>query len=345
MNRLFIEISWASLWRVFIMGGLVLLLIMAREAVATLLLAIFISTALDGIVHKMETWRIPRLLGTVIVFVTGLSIFIALLSYAVPIAVVEFRGLFNSFGELAAEMFSFDADLQSGISEFVTRNLDKWTNLLRSNDESLIEMIQKIMGGATFVVAVIVLSFYLTASRDGVAKFLRAIFPVELEDKVLNIYYRSKRKIEYWVKAQLILGVIVGIMVFVGLSIGGVRYRLLLALISAVLEVVPIIGPIVAGAFGVVVALTQSTGLAFYVLLLFLGVQQIENNILVPILMRKAIDVHPVVILVALLGGYEVGGITGMLLAVPAAVVSQELIDDWIDMKSKNREGKTEEGK
>jgi predicted PurR-regulated permease PerM len=320
------------------MSGFVLLLYLGRNALATVLLAIFISTALDGIVYRLEKWKIPRLIGTIMVFVSGLSIILGLLAYVIPIAIVELKGLFISFGDTTAELFDFDTALQLHITELIETNLNNISNFLRSPDASIFDIAQKVMGSATFVLATLVVSFYLTASKDGVARFLRAVFPAKLEDKVLSIYYRSKRKIEYWVQAQFILGVIVGSMVFIGLMLGDVKYKFLLAILAGVFELIPIVGPILAGAVAVVVALSQSPGLGMYVVLLFLVIQQIENNILVPVVMKRAINVHPVVILIALLGGYQVGGITGMLLAVPAAVVSQELIDDWIALKSRDRE-------
>ncbi|MFH1188403.1 MAG: AI-2E family transporter [bacterium] len=337
MDRLSVEISWTSLWRILLMGVFVVSLYLMREAIIAVLLAIFISIALDSLVQRLVKWHIPRPLGTVLVFVTVLSIAIMLLSYAVPIVIVELRGIFQSFGSTAAQIFNFDSALQVRIIDVITMNLDKVTNFLRSGDLSLFEIVQKVMGGASFVFAVLVLSFYLTASQDGVARFLRAIFPVNLEDKVLSIYYRSKRKIEYWVRARLILGVVVGIMVFLGLWFGGIRYSLLIAFIAGIFELVPIIGPILAGAIGVIVAIAQSPSLGIFTLLLFLGVEQIENHVLVPLVVRKAIDMHPVVILVALLGGYQIGGITGMLLSAPAAIVLQELIDDWMETKSRDR--------
>lgn len=339
MNRLSLEVSWASLWRILIMGGFVLLLYFAREAVAALLLAIFLSTALEPAVYRLEQWRIPRILGTVAVYLAVVSFFVVLLSTALPLAIVELKGVMGSFGNLAAELFSFDKELQTRMVSIVNKNLDKTTNFLRSDDASLVEMARTLLGGISFAVAVLVLSFYLSASRDGVARFLRAVFPANLEDNVLSLYYRAKKKIGYWVKAQLMLAAIVGVLVFLGLLLGHVKYKLVLALLAAVFEIIPIVGPVLAGAVAVIVALSQSTGLGAYVLFLFLVVQQVENHVLVPIVMQKAIDIHPVVILITILGGYQVAGIVGMLLAVPAAVVLQEVVEDWIAAKARTKTG------
>ena len=84
-----------------------------------------------------------------------------------------------------------------------------------------------------------------------------------------------------------------------------------------------------AGALAIVVAATQSLTLAFWVLIFFVAIQQLEGNLLVPLVMKKAIGIHPVIVLVALLGGAQIAGVVGMLLAVPAAVFLQEVAEDW----------------
>ncbi len=184
------------------------------------------------------------------------------------------------------------------------------------------------------------LSFYLTVSRDGVSKFLVAVFPEALEKRVLELYVRTKKRIAKWFQAQLFLSLVVGTMAFVGLSLLGVKYALVLGLFAGLLELIPIVGPIFAGALAVLVGLTTSLNLGFYTLLLFLGIQQLENNVLVPLVMRRQTGVHPVMILVSILGGAQIAGLVGVLLAVPTAVFLQEMAEEWMSIKSKRKDRK-----
>ena len=194
-----------------------------------------------------------------------------------------------------------------------------------------------LLGGVTSLLATFVIAFYLTLSRDGVGRFIRAVFPEDLEDKVLSVYYRSKKKIGHWFQAQLILSFVVGFMVFAGLWLLGVKYAVILGIFAAIFELIPIVGPIFAGGLAVVIGFSESAATGIYVLLLFLVIQQLENHVLVPIMMQKAIDVHPVVILIALLGGVELAGFVGLILAVPAVVVASEVVNDWVAQKEINR--------
>ncbi len=340
MNVLNIEISWASLWRVLIMATFVWVLYAARETVVVLLLAIFISAALDNWVVKVER-VVPRLFATIIIYIAFLAILAFVLYALIPVTILELKGLLNNLGSLTSTLFGYETKIP--IDKLIDPNIDRLTNLLLSgNPSSFFGVIGRVLGGVTFVLATLITSFYLTASRDGVGNFLRAVFPENLEDKVLDIYYRTKKKIGRWFTAQILLGLVVGTLTFLGLWFTSIKYTLLLSVIAAVFEVVPIVGPIFAGSVAVIVALTESVDLALYVLVLYLVIQQVESHVLVPVIMRKAIDLHPVIILISLLGGFELAGPVGVILAVPTAVALGELAQDWVIAKKTRRRDKLE---
>jgi predicted PurR-regulated permease PerM len=338
MERLAIEISWASLWRILIFGVFVVALYLIREAILILLLSLVISTAFDPMVSWLERRRLPRILGTVIVFLAALTV-VAFIIYAlVPLALLELNSLFKNLSGFANQFLKIETP--TVLLNVISPDLKALTNLLLSGGVPFLQVLGKLLGGITFVIAVLVISFYLTISRDGVERFLRAILPDVLELRAVDLYRRTRRKIGRWFQAQLVLSVVVGLLVFIGLWLLGVEQKLILALVAGLLELVPIVGPIFSGALATVVALSQSFTLALYVVLLFLVIQQAENHLLVPLIMKRAIGVHPVIVLVALLGGAKIAGVLGMLLAVPAAVFLQEVVEDWKAIKAYRRRGR-----
>jgi predicted PurR-regulated permease PerM len=149
------------------------------------------------------------------------------------------------------------------------------------------------------------------------------------------LWHRAERKIGYWLRGQVILSLFIGIVTWVGLSLLGVRYALLLALIFAMLEIVQVAGPIAAGLAAVTVALVQAPLLAGLVAVFFFIVQQIEGNIIVPILFRRMLGLHPVVVIFALFVGGRLGGVIGLIVAVPIAAVITEFLNDWSKGKVK----------
>jgi predicted PurR-regulated permease PerM len=113
----------------------------------------------------------------------------------------------------------------------------------------------------------------------------------------------------------------------------GVKYALVIGLLAAVFEIMPVVGPIFSGAVGTLIALSDSLTLGLYTALLFLIVQQLENNLLVPVLMKKVVDIHPVVALFSIMAGFQLLGIVGMIVAVPVAVVIQDMIETRVEKK------------
>jgi len=338
MDRMKLDISWSSLFRVLAIGLAVYAAYLMRETISILLLALVISSAFDPAVDRLEKMKIPRILGTIIIFLIALTI-LAFVVYAIlPITLLELNSLFENLSGLAEQFLGINAPSQ--IADFIDTDLSNITNLLLSGGVSFLQVLGRVLGGVAYAIAVLVLSFYLTISRDGVEKFLRAILPETMETKVVQLYRTVRKKIGRWFQAQLVLSLVVGTSVFVGLWFIGIDQKLVLAVIAAIFELVPVVGPIFAGAIAVAIAASESLRLGLYVLLLFLAIQQIENQLLVPLVMRRAVGINPVIILVALLGGAQIAGIIGMLVAIPAAVVFQEAINSWVEVKSSRNKKK-----
>lgn len=311
------------------------ILFIAKDILVALFLAIVISSALDPIVTWLEKRRVPRLLGTLAIYIIFIFL-IALLAYAVvPIALSELNILLSSLGKYSGTLFEFIDT--SGLIESINQSLAKMTNLLLSGSTSLLEVGTKFLGGLTATLSVFVLSFYLTVGKDGVEKFLVAILPSAYEPKIVDMYGRIKKKMGNWLAGQVILSFSIGFITFIGLWLLGVKYSLMLGILAGIFELVPYVGPIFSGSIAVLIGLTDSVSLAFYALILFIIIQQLENHVLVPAVNKLTTDLDPVVILISLLIGAQVFGFIGLILAVPAAVLLQELISDWSATKARRR--------
>ncbi|MBI2515024.1 AI-2E family transporter [Candidatus Wolfebacteria bacterium] len=322
-----LEVSWASLWRIFLMIILAGALYLTRDVLLILFLAIIIAAALDGIINFLERKRIPRILGAFFVFLALLGMVALILYTVIPVAIVEFKTLLASVSKLSLPVFgSFDA---ADWFQNVDKKLGAWADTLFSGGVSLFDFIGKIFGNVILIITTFVLAFYLTISRDGVERFLKTILPANYEDYAIDVYHRVRKKMGLWFQGQLILMLAVGVLVFTGLRILGVKYSLILAILTGFLEIVPVAGPIFSGILASLVAFSDSWVLTFWTAGLFLIIQQIENHLLVPVVMRKTVGVSPVVVVIAILAGSKIAGLTGILLAVPATIIFQELLSDW----------------
>jgi len=329
------EISWSSLWRIAVFAGALLLIVLAREIIGMFIIAIVVALGLDPFVSFLERHRIPRLLGTSFVFVAALIVLAAVVYLVLPIVISELGSFVAHFSDSLRTLFNIG--VPERVIENVSGNLEQAFAFLSSSDFSVTGAIGSAFERLLFVIATIVISFYLTVEEKGTERFLKVILPDAYERGFLTIFTRFKEKIRNWFSAQLGLSLAVGVVVALGLWLLGVRYYLALGLLAAVFEIVPIIGPIVTGAIGFLVAAGSSWTLGFYTLIFFFLVQQLENHVLTPVVMGRAVKVHPVMVVMALLVGGTVAGFPGILLSVPIAVLAQEMFNYLAEQKRDRR--------
>lgn len=339
MERITLEISWASIWKVLIIGFVGFVLFLARDVIAALLLALIISAGLTPAVNYLERKKIPRILSTVGIFI-ALLLTIGLLIYAIlPVLVFELDNLITTFADTAYYPEAFlNLNESAKFVDSLAHGLRILEGKLFSGDIQLIELTSNILGGLTLTFSVVIISFYLAASREGIERFLRAVLPEKSEEYVLDIFARVKHKIGRWFQTQIFLSVFIGVVTFVGLKILGVKYSLVLAFLAGSLEIIPFVGPIFAGALAAIVGFSDSTTLGIYVLILFLIIQQFESNVVIPLAFQSRVGLHPVLILSALLIGGTMAGVLGVILSIPIAVAIQEVIEDWSTRKGKGRD-------
>lgn len=330
-----VEITWGGIWKIFVAMLAGWLLYMASDVALAVVLAVIISAALDHPVSFLERKRIPRVIGTLGLFI-AIALAIALVAYTiVPLAIFEMNHLLASINKASGALFDI---LQSSQAiEALNQGLNQLSNALIAGNISLADIVSRFFGGAFLALSVFVLSFYLTLGRDGVEKFLIAILPQTYEMEVVNVYTKVRIKIGRWLSGQLVLSFAMGVLVFLGLWILDVKYSLILGILAGLLELVPFVGPIFSGSMAMLTALGTSLTLAMYVFVFFVALQQLENHVLVPAVTKFTTSLNPVVVLIALLVGGKTFGFVGLILAVPVAVFVQELIEDWTRSKARKR--------
>jgi predicted PurR-regulated permease PerM len=323
---------------VFVIIASALLLRELRDVVVQLLLAILLAAAATPIVDRATAprwpWSPSRGLAAIVVFVAALVLF--LLGSVVIVATVS-----HDLISLATTLPVYATQVQRTIDEFVGRNPELGgpiSAVLPDTADILSAAIQLIQasrvlglasaafGTALYVVFTFVLALYLTIDGDRVRHYAIEFLPCERRGQALLITERIGLRLGAWGRGEALLAAIVGGMTWIGALLIGLPYAGALAFIAAVGELVPNLGPILAAvpliAFGMLSSPTQ----AALALLLALLVQQLENNLIVPRVMGRAVNLHPVVVMLAILAGAELLGIPGALMAVPVAAAASVVI-------------------
>jgi predicted PurR-regulated permease PerM len=179
------------------------------------------------------------------------------------------------------------------------------------------------------------MTFYLAVYDNTMKKSTRALFPAQYQPYFMHLVNRMQDKIGLWLRGQLLLSFIIFIMCLLGLSIFGVKYAWVLALFAGIVEIIPYLGPFIGAVPAVFIAFTQSPELGVIVLVLYILIQQLENYLIVPLVMKKAVGLNPVVVIIAMMVGSQVAGIPGIILAVPVTTALGVIVGDIL----KHREG------
>lgn len=330
-----ISITTESILRVvFIVVGLILLYLI-RDILAVLLFAVIIAAAVGSPAGYLQKKGVPRTLAVFLIYLVAFGALIGLLyavisplsgeldniSLVVPVYFDRVQSAFKVFKDTAPQY-------EHVITAIQDRLIETSAYLARFAD-NVFGTTSKVFGGFVSAVFVIVISFYLAAQEHGVNLFLRTITPKEYQGYVLGLWARAQHKLGRWFQAQIVLSLMVGVLVYIGLAIFGVQHRVLLALIAAALEIIPFFGPILAAVPAVLLGLLKSPIVGLWVILIYTIVHQLENHLIVPNVMNRAVGLNPAVVIIALLIGGELYGLPGIMLSVPVAVILTELLKDF----------------
>ena len=327
-KRVKIDISITSILKIIAVLILSYLLFLTRDILALLFVTIIIVSALSPVIEYLEKHLKYRSLAVILVFVAIILLIAGIIYAIIPPLVIQSKQLaqnmpayINRFEPVYNTAKDYIPNLQ--------QSLDKVSSGLAQASGNIFAATAGIFGGIISFVTVIVLSFYLLVDKKAFRESFFSLMPINKKDDVSEIVRKIASKVGDWLRGQMLLGLIVGIIDLIGLLIIGVPFALTLALISAMLEIVPVMGPIIAGGLAAIIALTTSPLKALLVVILYVVVQQLENNILVPQIMKKAVGLSPVVIIVAIATGFKLYGVTGALLALPIAGVAMVIAQDW----------------
>jgi predicted PurR-regulated permease PerM len=190
-----------------------------------------------------------------------------------------------------------------------------------------------VVGGIFGLITILILTFYILIEADRLRNTMLRLFPVRDRARVAAASRDITVKVSAWLAGQLLLGGIIGASSAIGLWLLGVPFFYVLALISGIGELIPVIGPILSAIPAIAVAATVSLNKVVLVIIFFIVQQQFENHVLVPKVMQRQVGVSPVTVIVALLIGGKLLGIVGAVLAVPTAAILQVLFTELFNQK------------
>ncbi len=294
-------------------------------------IALIIAAAIDGPVDWLARHRVRRVFGTAIVYILIFLFFGLFLYLVLPPLAGQIKILATNLPELFAKL---GASLSAIEQRVGTPNLqgllDNLSGQLSNAASNIFGTAINIFGGIVNAVVILVISIYLVVQDKGIKFFFTGITPEKHRSYVADLTERIQEKLGAWLRGQLMIMFIIGLLSYIGLILLGVKFALTLALLTAVFEIIPFIGPILSGAVAIIIALTQSPFLALFVLILFIVIHQLEGHIIAPQIMKRVVGLNPLVVIISMLIGAKLAGLLGVVVVVPlAAAISVLLKDFW----------------
>lgn len=304
-----------------------------RDVVAILIVSLLLTALIDPFAQWFADRRIPRGIAVLIVYTILLSVSSVLLILITPIVIEQSVQLGSGLSEVYNDVSDSFGQLQQfsqrhGFSENVAASIQSLQESFTSSFGSIFTTVKGIVGGIAGLFIVLVLTFYMVVEEQAVRKYFQGLLPPEYRPYAIQISKKIKKKMGAWLRGQLVLGLIVGTAVYIGLKILGINNALLLALMAGFFEVVPYVGPVISLIPAAIIAFAQSPILGVAVVLLYLVIQRVENDVLVPKIMQKATGLNPIISIIALLIGIKIAGLVGAILSIPLATMVVVILED-----------------
>jgi predicted PurR-regulated permease PerM len=303
-----------------------------RDLLLVMLTAVVLASAIEPFTKWLVTKGLPRVLSVVLIYLVSVVMLVSFFYFFLPPLANEASDFFKALPEYMESLnisSSLEEITQQSDDMMLSEQFMQLQGVLKASSSSALGAASAVFGGIMSFVLIVVLSFYFAVQEGGLNRFLRLITPPKQQEYIIDLWRRAQIKIGLWLQGQLLLSLIVGVLVYIGLLLLGVEYALLLALVAAVLELIPVFGSILAAIPAVVIAfLTGSPTLAILVIVLYVVINQLQGNLIYPLVVQKVLGVPPLVVILAIIAGAQLAGFLGILIAVPVAAAVQEWIGD-----------------
>jgi len=322
------EISHRTIiFTVFLILSLRFLLII-KDLLFSLFIAFIITSALRPILDRLVRLKIPRVLAALLVYFSFLTIFVGLLSIIFPPLIKETVQLSRNFPSIIER-------LTAGFSG-LPYSFFNWQSLFQyipTASNQIFNLITRFFSNTIWFFYTLFFSFYFLVEEDAIKKILANFLAEEKTERIIDFINLLEKRINNWFWGQVFLMVIVGTLTYIGLNLIGIKYALPLAVLAGLLEIVPNLGPTLAAIPAILIGFSQSPFLGISALALAILVQQLENNLIVPLIMKKAVGLNPIITLMALIIGGKLAGVFGVLLSVPVVVLLKTFFLDFLNKK------------
>ncbi len=338
----FLDISWGSIVKIFVAVLGLYMFFLVKDILLWLIFGMVISILFNPIIEFFVALRVPRVVAAVGIYLASFGL-LALMIYAMaPFFTIELQ----RFSERFPEYFNSISPPLKDLGLVAFSDVQGLVDVLNKNAEAIASGVLNglfaVLGGIVSTIFVLSMALFVSLEERTIERGISFLFPKRYEALAFNIWRKSQKRVSGWFLSRIISSLFVGLLTYFTLLIFDVRYPVSLSVIAGVTNFVPIVGPLIAGLLIAVVVGLDSPLRALFMVGAFTLIQQIENNVLTPLLSRRFVGLHPVLVLISLAIGGRLWGMMGAFLAVPLVGILFEFLHDFTERKKKTEEETTD---
>jgi len=287
-------------------------LFQTRDILVSIFIAYIIMAALMPAVKWFRGQGVPHIFSVLIPYLTVIVFLILIILPLIPFVATQVQSLITDLPD-----FINEAAMNVGINIDAGTIQDTVARESESIGRNAVSLTTKVFGGIFATLTVMIVSFYMLFYQEGFKRSVASLFHKNDQEHVIETMNKINDKLGAWLRGQFVLCFAIGLLTYIVLTLLGVPFALPLALIAALFEVVPTLGPILAAVPAIIVALTFNPPLAIAVAIAYFVIQMLENNLLVPKIMERAVGLNPVIVIIGVMVGASLMGVPGALLSIP----------------------------
>jgi predicted PurR-regulated permease PerM len=334
MSEQRLDISIGTIGKIFLAGFIFYVIFIARNIVIWFFFALIISILVEPAIRFFRWMRLPRIVGVIIVYGSILGVLGVIIYLTAPIFIFEITQLIKNipdyFEKINPVLKNVGVDVAQNFQDFAK----SFTDNLQDSSAGIFKAISTFFGGISSTLFIFTIAFFISLEKKGSEGIIFLMVPQKYKEYTVALFGRAQDKVSKWFGARILSCAFVGVASFVVFFLLGTKYPFILALISAVLNFVPYIGPTITLLLSVLfVGSANSWLIAGYIAVALLVIQEIENKVVTPLLMKRFMDMPPVLVIMSLLIGGTVFGFLGTLFSVPVFGIIYEFLKEFLEKR------------
>jgi len=349
-NKIYLDIKSTTIIKIVVIVILMYyvwsLLSQLHSLLLSVLVSLILSAAITPIVNKLQSYKIPRALSIIIIYLLILSFIFFLITALVPLAITQLTNLATFIVNLLKDIqkngiegipyinyitpYVDKARLATVLQDTLNSLAKNVGNLTSSSLTYVTSIFSNILSIAGYAVVVFCATFFMIIDENAYEKFVLNIVPKKSRYYFEVVGKEIAKKLGDWLRGQLLLSFTLGVIAYLFMSIIGSKYAFTIAMITALTEFIPVIGPYIAAVPAVVLSLSQNLTLGLVALIGYLIIHTLEANVIAPMIMKKSVGLNPLVVILGMLTGYHLIGPLGIFLAVPVSSALMVIIHDYV---------------